>query len=645
MKRKIIAVDMFCGAGGTSTGLLQACEELGAEVELVAINHWEPAIATHSKNHPNVHHICQSVEQIDPLQVIPGGRVDLLVASPECRHHSTARGGRPIHDQKRASAWYILRWAELLWIENILIENVPEFQKWGPLNRRGKRIKSREGELYQAFLQALRGLGYTLEFKILNHADYGDATTRRRLFIIARKGLKSIVWPRKTYSPEKHRPAFKVIDWNLPGESIFNRKKKLAAKTIERIAAGLEKFAGPWAEPFLTILRGTGKARSIHRPIPSLTTGSGKGGGHVALCEPMILAHRQFKNDCVDSIRKPMRTITGHGRDWAIAQPFLVNTEHHGGNGKYVRGLKDPLYTISTKPGIGVAMPFIVPNFGEKKGQKPRTHSVGKPMPAATSHGAGGLAFPIIITPGGPDLRKGSSVKDPLPTVTCKDRFGLATPFIVNMKGRSKARSVRDPLPAQTTRKHVYMAVPFVLPRKGYYHSTGNVPRSINKPLPTATSRGAGYVVYPYMIEVNHGKNDVKKGSIGRRAASVQKPLRTITTRNGWALIAPMLVKYYGSGIAKRVTEPVDTLTTKARMGLAMPLAKGCYVIDILFRMLQPHELAAAMSFPKGYQFIGKKEDVVKQIGNAVGVRTARALCRSILRNNIWWLRGKKRIG
>ena len=591
--RSVVAVDLFCGAGGTSTGLLQAAESLGLNVQLTAINHWKIAIASHTKNHPQVRHINSTIEKLDPFEVVPGKRIDLLVASPECRHHSTARGGRPINDQKRASAWYILRWAELLYVKNILIENVPEFQKWGPVNSKGKRIKALEGQTYKAFIGALRSLGYTTEERVINAADNGDATTRRRLFIIARRHRTFIPWPKRAFSEANWKPAKEVINWAVPGISIFNRKAHglppLAKKTLQRIEEGIKKFAGPWAEPFLVLLRGTGKSRSIRLPLPALTAG----GQHVALCDPFILAHRVFDRDNVDSIQKPLRTLTASGRDWSIAQPFLVNTEHQGGNGKNVRSKEDPLYTISTKTGISLVMPFMVPNFGENKGQKPRTHSVEKPLPTATSHGAGAIAMPIIVTPGGPNMKKGRSVNQPLPTVTCKDRFAVATPF--------------------------------VLPRKGFYNSTGNVPRSVDKPLPTATSRGAGYVVEPYMVKVNNGK---KK----RAAHGVDKPMPTLTTKNGIALIAPMLVKYYGTGQAKHVNDPVPTLTTKARAGLAVPVAEGEYAVDILFRMLTPGELAAAMSFPKDYQFEGKKEDIVKQIGNAVGVKTARALCRAILK-------------
>jgi DNA (cytosine-5)-methyltransferase 1 len=596
MKRKIIAVDLFAGAGGTSTGLAQACEKLGIEVQLTAVNHWSVAIASHQKNHPWARHINSSIEKLDPFEVVPGKRVDLLVASPECRYHSTARGGRPVHDQKRASAWYILRWAELLYIKNILIENVPEFRKWGPLNSKGKRIKSLEGTTYQAFLQSLRSLGYHVEERILNAADYGDATTRKRLFIIARRHSKVVTWPQATHAPIQNglkgwKPARDVIDWSIPGESIFGRKRPLAPKTIDRIAEGLKKFAGPYAEPFLAILRGTSKVRSIGKPIPSLTAG----GGHVALCQPFLLSHRVFDQANVDSIDKPMRTITSTARDISMAQAF------------------------------------IIPNFGEKKGQKPRTHDLDKPLPAATSHGAGGLVEAFILPRKGYYQSTGNvprSIDKPLPTATSRGGGFLVQPYIVGTggpTGSGRPRSTKDPLKTVLTNNRAALIEPFIITPGG-----PNLPggRSVKKPLATVMCKDRMAVVNPYLVKVNHaGKK--------RQAHDIGKPMPTLTAKNGFAVIAPMLVKYFGTGRAKPTSKPVDTLTTKDRMGLAVPLAKGDYAIDILFRMLNPSELARAMSFPEGYEFVGKKEDIVKQIGNAVSVGKARALCMAILKQEV----------
>lgn len=254
MGRLIYAADLFCGAGGTSTGLLHACESLGLRLKLLAINHWNLAIETHSANHPYAEHLCESMDSVDPRKAVPGGRLQILIASPECTHHSNARGGRPINDQSRASAWHILRWAEALRIDNILVENVREFQSWGPIGTNGRPLKSRRGETYRAFLQALRSLGYEVQDRILNAADFGDPTTRERLFILARRGRAPISWPVPTHTAiagktlfgktQAWRAAREIIDWSIPGQSIFTRKRPLAPATLARMAVGLQKFGG-----------------------------------------------------------------------------------------------------------------------------------------------------------------------------------------------------------------------------------------------------------------------------------------------------------------------------------------------------------------------------------------------------------------
>lgn len=291
----IKAADLFCGAGGTSSGLYHACELLGLGIDLLAVNHWRIAIETHRANHPGARHVCATLENVDPRKEIKSGCLDILVASPECTHHSIARGGRPVNDQLRASAWNVLRWVELLKIDNILIENVREFRDWGPTTATGKPIKSRKGETYQAFLNALRSLNYTVEDNVLNAADYGDPTSRNRLFVIARRGNKKITWPSPSHTDNEtpalfdvmkpYRTAREVIDWNLPGESIFNRKKPLAPATLARIASGLRKYSGKNAEPFLVMLYGSNDARSIGRPMPTITAN----GGHVELCQRIAL--------------------------------------------------------------------------------------------------------------------------------------------------------------------------------------------------------------------------------------------------------------------------------------------------------------------------------------------------------------------
>lgn len=296
----ISAVDLFAGAGGASTGLIEAATARGERVQLTAVNHWPTAVATHTENHPEARHYCTPIEALDPRDAVPKGKLDLLVAAPECTHHSTARGGKPINDQSRAGAWQILRWLDLLHVEHVLIENVPEFRTWGPLGKNSRPIKAKKGETFRAFIAALESYGYNVEYRVLNAADYGAATTRRRLFIQARKGRKPINWPEATHSKtgsptlfggmKKWRAAREVIDWSLESQSIFNRKKPLAPATMRRILEGLRRYGGEQLQPFLVILRNHMDGKPIDGPLPSIAAN----GQHMAIAEPVIIPPGNF---------------------------------------------------------------------------------------------------------------------------------------------------------------------------------------------------------------------------------------------------------------------------------------------------------------------------------------------------------------
>lgn len=391
-RRTIYAADLFCGAGGTSTGLVQAAAALGLDIELLAINHDETAVETHAANHPEANHLCASLDRIDPNTAIKRRRLDLLVASPECTHHSSARGGKPRNEQSRASAWHVLHWCERLRVENVLIENVPEFRTWGPLGANGKPLKRRKGETFRAFFRALESLGYRVEMRVLNCADFGDATTRRRLFIVATRGGRRPTWPDASHQESAcgdlsggglgaWRPARDVIDWRLPSRSIFGRERPLATKTVARIAEGLRRYGGEAIEPFLLTLTHGGRIVSLDRPLPTIT---GANRGELALCEPFVIGQ-------------------------------------HGGS--VARATSAPLPTVATKGAIQLVQPFIVPRYGERDGQAPRTHSIERPMPTIPATNQHGICEPFLISyygTGGP-----KSVDRPLPAVTTKDRFGV----------------------------------------------------------------------------------------------------------------------------------------------------------------------------------------------------------------------------
>lgn len=426
--RTVVAADLFCGAGGTSSGLMRAAADLGAAVELTAVNHWPTAVETHTANHPGARHYCADLDALDPRLAVPGGKLDLLVASPECTHFATARGAKPIDDQKRASPWVVLRWAEALHVSRILIENVPDMQTWGPLNAKGRQIASRKGETFQAFLAALRSLNYRVDWKILNAADYGDAQARWRLFIQARKGTRAVRWPEPTHSEKpdlfgrpRWRAAREVIDLERPSRSVFTRKKALSDKTWRRIMVGLERFGGPAMEPFLVQLRGTATARSINRPLPTVTAG----GTHLALVQP---------------------------------QPFVLQQQ----SGGVARSTDRPLPTVTADGAQMLVQPFLIPFYGERDGQAPRTHSVEEPVPTIPATGAGKFAvvqpFVVQFTHGGRER----DIDRPLPTVTCANRgeLGVVQPFLTVYNGESQAVPISEPMPTVTGSDRFALVMP-----------------------------------------------------------------------------------------------------------------------------------------------------------------------------------------
>lgn len=401
-KADLLAVDMFCGAGGASTGLVRACDALGINLSLLAINHWPTAVQTHLLNHPNVTHRCEAIDRIDPRAEVPVGRLHLLLAGPECTHFSSARGGRPVNPQSRASAWNIAKWAQELYIDTILIENVPEFRTWGPVGADGKPLKSKKGETFTAFLGVLRSLGYRVEVKVLNAADYGDPTSRRRLFILARRGKHAIEWPAATHSrhgqatlfgtTQRWRGAREIIDWSVPSGSIFNRKKPLRPKTVARILAGLEKFGGPELQPFLVVLRNHAAGRSIDGPVPTIAAQ----GQHIGLAVPAL-------------------------------EPLLLG--QHGG--ATLRPVSRPAPTVATDGAIALVQPVLTPTpilVAMEHGG--RSLSADLPVPTITTArgGAIGVAEPVITSYYG--TQNVSPVTAPLPTVTAKDRFALVQPVI-----------------------------------------------------------------------------------------------------------------------------------------------------------------------------------------------------------------------
>jgi DNA (cytosine-5)-methyltransferase 1 len=714
--RVVNAVDLFCGAGGTSSGLIQAVNSLGYDIKLTAINHWDVAIATHTKNHENVAHYCQSIETVNPTDIVKGGRLQLLVASPECTHHSNARGGKPRNDQKRADAWLLMRWIEKLYVENILIENVKEFESWGPLTAKGLPDKRYKGEYFKAFLAQLR-INYNVEYRVLNCADYGDPTTRERLFILARRPKhKPIVWPDRTHASrktlarmaaqpdlflnEKLDPwvaAREIIDWTLEGKSIFGRKKPLSPNTMRRIFAGLEKYG---LRKFLVNLKNQERRdRSVEEP----TFTQAAGGNHQAVCEPFLIknfgdaseagyrsksvddplgtvcAQRnhhglveiepfivpQFSSPDARDIDEPVPTLTTTSRGVGVveAEAFMLGQQ----SGATAREVDEPVPTVASKGAIGLVEvdPFIVSAAHGGNTNPPRdieeplgavlgsnkygvveafTLSVGRAQtnrsaprpvdePVATITGSPRLGIvegeltPFTISAGGPEL-PAQSVDEPMRTVLTRDHQAIVEAFLVKFHGgqHSDKRTypVDEPIGTLDTsnRYAVVEAEPFIFDMSHTQNPDGIMCKDLEFPLPTVAGKGMFGLVEaePYLVNMK-GRSD---------ARSLDEPTFTQTRKHHQYIAEPYIVKFYGNEKAgESVHEPLDTVTAKDRFGLCIPSIGA--VLDIRFRMLQPHELAAAMSFPAGYEFTGNREAKVKQIGNAVPLKTARALCTALL--------------
>lgn len=306
--------DLFAGAGGASTGLQLAASALGQSLDLVAVNHWPAAVETHAANHPDARHLCEAIERVDPRDAVPGGELDLLLAGPSCTQHSHARSNRAVDDKDRASAWQIPRWLDLLRVERVLIENVPAFQNWAPLGENGRPIREARGQVYRAYLAAIEAMNYRVEVRIVNAADHGEATTRRRLFIQCARNRGRIVWPDPSHArragrtllrrEQPWRPAKDVIDWSLPARSIFARPKPLSTKTLRRIDNGLRRFGG---RPFLLGQHGGGAPRPTTEPMPTVA-----GAGAIAVVEPFLSSY--YGNGSNIPVSEPVPTITSRDR-------------------------------------------------------------------------------------------------------------------------------------------------------------------------------------------------------------------------------------------------------------------------------------------------------------------------------------------
>lgn len=573
-----LIVDNFAGGGGASTGIEMAT---GYSVD-IAINHDPEAIKMHKANHPNTKHYCENVWAVDPVKACKGHPVALAWFSPDCKHFSKAKGGKPKDKNIRGLAWVACRWAGLVRPRVIMLENVEEFKTWGPLGRRHHPIKAKQGETFQKFVQQLTDLGYEVQFRELIAADYGAPTMRKRFFMIARCDGKPIVWPEPTHAPadseevkaglkKPYVGAYTQLDFSLPCPSIFDTSEEikekygiravrpLAQKTMDRIARGFIKFVLNNPKPFIIQCNHGGERRpnDIREPMPTITGKHGYG-----IVEPYMVQIGQtgFTKDRSKDVREPLTTIVSKN-EHCLIEPMLApymgtnTTNHPGGN------CRDPIHTITTGNQQCLISPTLIQYHSETA----------------------------------KDEVRGQLIEEPIMTVDSSNRYGLVTSFL-----------------------HKYY--------DGGYKGAGE---TVENPLPTVTAWDHNSVVTANLIQMNNhcdGKD-------------IRQPLPTITAGDGhFGEVRAFLIKYYGQGTGQDIKDPLDTVTAQDRFGLVTINGTDYQIVDIGLRMLEPRELYGCQGFPDDYiidhDYTGKiypRSEQVRRCGNAVCPPIPAALVRANL--------------
>lgn len=468
-----LIVDNFAGGGGASTGIEMAT---GFSVD-IAINHDPEAIRMHKTNHPHTKHYCESVWDVNPVKACDGNPVALAWFSPDCKHFSKAKGGKPKDKKIRGLAWVALRWAALVRPRVIMLENVEEFKTWGPLNRSHRPIKNKQGVTFNKFVKQLQDLGYEVEFNELIAADYGAPTKRKRFFMVARCDGKPIIWPEPTHAPmdsekvkqgicQPYVGAYTQIDFSKPCPSIFDTSEEikekygiravrpLAPKTMQRIARGLKKFVIDNAEPFIVQVNHSGSdwhyCKSMKEPLPVITGKHGFGIVEPKIAPIIDKAYGGNYQGNGSKVEEPIDTITtvDHNRlVEAKLTPYMgTNTTNHPGG-----DCREPIHTITTGNQQCLISPLLIQYHSE-----------------TSDNGA-----------------RGQKIEEPIMTVDGSNRYGLVTSFLSKFYKTGTGQDIREPLHTVTTSAGHFGEVRAFLV-KYYGEGTG---QDINQPLDTITSR------------------------------------------------------------------------------------------------------------------------------------------------------------
>ena len=612
-----IIVDSFAGGGGASTGI----ELATGRVVNIAINHDPDAILMHKTNHPFTEHYQESVWNVDPVEVCRGRPVGLAWFSPDCKHFSKAKGAALVDRKIRGLAWIVLRWAGTVRPRVIMLENVEEFQTWGPV-RRGKPVKARAGQTFRKFIRQLSDLGYEIEHREIVAADVGAPTTRKRFVMVARCDGKPIVWPERTHAPrdseevkagklQPWRSASEIIDWNIPGYSIFASREEIKEKygvraqrplrpnTLRRIIRGIDKFTIRSGNPFIV---------------------------------PIGYGERSGQAPRVQDIEDPVGTVVARGK-FSVCRPVMAPIAvecNHGGEG-HMRTVEEPVNTVTGKYTGGVAWavlaPITVTNTSNSVGSP-----AGEPVHTVTTAGNQIFAAANLIQYHTEQTEKvrGQGMDDPVMTVDSSNRYGLAVANLVEYYGNGNPLDVTQPMHTVTARDREAVVSAHIQKFFG-----GVVGEDSRKPLPTVTAVDHNALCAAHVVEF-------KGQDIGQRP---DKPLRTITASWGeFAECRAVLAKASGQdlGYWPQIRDLLNTYCgyELAEDDLILLVIGGTayFISDITLRMLMPRELYNAMGFPPDYvierDYMGneyKKDKQVARCGNAVCPPLAEAMVRANL--------------
>lgn len=614
-----IIVDLFAGGGGMSCAIEMA---LGRHSD-VSVNHNDDAVSMHAINHPQTRHYRADVFEVCPHEATSGRPVGLLHLSPDCTHHSQAAGGQPRDVKIRALAWIGKRWAGQVLPRVITLENVKQILQWGPLVAKrckktgrvmrldstvaapGERVpvneqylvpdKKHAGRTWKRFVADLQALGYVVEWRVLNAADYGAATTRERLFMCARRDGLPIVWPKPTHFKEpkkgqrRWRPAADHIDWSIPSPSIFGRKKPLADATMRRIAKGMDKFVLNNASPFIV-------------PIAN------------------------WSGESVQDAGDPLRTITAwpKGGHFAVAAPTLVQVAHGDGKpggaqrwGNGTHDIQQPTGTVTASGSGGYALAaatMVQLGYGERTGQEPRALDIEKPLGTVVAGGGKhGLVSALLVGAGGPSYSgKPASIDAPIGTLLTENHRQLATAFLAQANGGFNTTVGREPDQPATTLTATGSQQQLVTAslQRQFGNSVG---QKIDEPVGTIMAGGGGKTA---LVEYTLSKEQ----------------------QDGALRCASFLISYYGTDNMRGLEEPAATFTTRDRLALVTVWISGepWVIVDIGLRMLTPRELYNCQGFPPDYIIdhghdgrLFTKSAQVRMVGNSVSPPPAMALIKA----------------